>query len=360
MKIRDRYIAKTLLMYSLVVMLVWLSIYSFFNFLSELNSVGTSNYTILEAIKYIVLRIPEVAYDQASAVILLGCVLGMGHLATTGQLLIFRVSGLSILRTSWITVKNALVLIFLLILIGEVFAPVLTKYAESERASAMGQASLSNNQDGFWIRDGDNFINVENNVDGSLFSGITIFEVNKSNKIESIINSESANFDGKSLNLNETDIYLISSNNKFEEIDLKDRNTYSKSVAFDQDLIASLEKEPKDLSTYTILKQIQFLTDNKLRAGVFEVELYNRLVKPISLIAMILLAMLFIFGSNRDATLGRKIFFGVAIGLSFELISRIGGAMSLSFEFSPLLSSFALPLIVIVITTSMLINKSTN
>ena len=148
--------------------------------------------------------------------------------------------------------------------------------------------------------------------------------------------------------------------NKFENIDLKERNSYNKSVAFDQDLIISLEKEPKDLSTFTIIKQIQFLTDNKLRAEVFKVELYSRLVRPISLIAMILLAMLFIFGSNRDVTLGRKIFFGVAIGLSFELISRIGGAMSLSFEFSPLLSSFAPPLLVIIITTSMLIKKSTN
>ena len=308
MKIRDRYIAKTLLMYSLVVMIVWLSIYSFFNFLSELNSVGTSNYTILEAIKFIVLRMPEVAYDQASAVILLGCLLGMGHLASTGQLLIFRVSGLSILRTVWITLKNALFLIFLLILIGEVIAPVLTKYAESERASALGQDSLSNNQDGFWIRDGDNFINVENNVDGSLFSGITIFEVNESNKIESIINSESANFDGQSLGLNETVIYSITTNNSFEKIGLKERNSYDKRVAFVQDLIASLEKEPKDLSTYTLIKQIQFLTDNKLRAGVFEVELYQRFVKPISLIAMILLAMLFIFDSNRDTTREKNIF----------------------------------------------------
>jgi lipopolysaccharide export system permease protein len=360
MKIRDRYIAKTLLMHSLVVMFAWLSIYSFFNFLSELNSVGTSDYTILEALKFIVLRIPEAAYDQASAVILLGCFLGMGNLASTGQLLIFRVSGLSVLRTVWITVKNALILIFLIILIGEVFAPVLTKYAENERASALGQASLSNNQDGFWIRDGDSFINVENNVDGSLFSGITIFEVNRSNQIERIINSESANFNGKSLDLNETDIYSITANNKFENIDLKGRNTYRKSVTFDKDLIASLEKEPKDLSTYTIIRQIQFLTDNKLRAAVFEVELYNRLVKPISLIAMILLSMLFIFGSNRDTTLGRKIFFGVAIGLSFELLSRIGGAMSLSFEFSPLISSFALPILVIIFSTSLLINKSIN
>ena len=358
MKIRDRYIAKTLLTYTIIVLVVWISIYSFFNFLAELNSVGEAEYTILSAFTYIVLQLPEVAYRQASPIILLGCILGMGHLATTGQLLIFRVSGLSVLRTAWITVKNALVLIFLLILIGEVLAPVLTKYAESERAGALGQVNLSNNQDGFWIRDGDNFINVENNFDGRLFSGITIFEVNEFNKIESIINSDSANFDGKSLSLNETDIYSISEKNKFENIDLKERNTYSKSVAFDQDLITSLEKEPKDLSTYTIIKQIQFLTENKLRASVFEVELYNRMVKPLTLIAMILISMLFIFGSTRDITLGRKIFFGVAIGLSFELISRIGGALTLSFDSSPLLSTFGPAIAIMIIATTVLINKS--
>ena len=35
MKIRDRYIAKTLLTYTLIVLVVWISIYSFFNFLAE-------------------------------------------------------------------------------------------------------------------------------------------------------------------------------------------------------------------------------------------------------------------------------------------------------------------------------------
>ena len=360
MKIKDRYIAKTLLTYTLVVMLVWLSIYSFFNFLSELDSVGTANYTILEAFKYIILQVPEVVYEQASAVILLGCILGMGHMATTGQLLIFRVSGLSVLRITWLTLKNAMIFIFLLILVGETVAPILTQHAETERSSALGRKSLSNNQDGFWIRDGDNFINVENNIDGSLFTGITVIEVNKTNQIERIVNSESGTFDGNSLSLNQTDIFSIDAKNKFENISLKERNVYNKSVAFDQDLIASLEKEPKDLSTLTIIKQIQFLTENKLRAGVFEVELYKRLVKPISLIAMVLLAMLFIFGSTRDVTLGRKIFFGVAIGLSFELVSRIGSAMALSFEFNPLLSSFIPALLVIIIAISLLIKKSTN
>jgi len=358
MKIKDRYIANTLLTYSIVVLLVWLSIYSFFNFLAELNTVGTANYTILEAFKYIVLQLPEVAYDQVSPVILLGCVLGMGHLATTGQLIILRASGISILKITWLTLKNAIIFLIFLTLIGELVAPTLTTYAENERSNALGQNSLSNSQDGFWIRDGDNFINVENNVDGSLFNGITVIELNKSNKIERVIESKSAIFDGQNINMDSTNVFSINSANLFDDIALKERNLYKKRVAFDQDLIDSLEKEPKDLTTLTIVKQIQFLTDNKLRAEVFEVELYKRLVKPITLVAMVLLAMLFIFGSTRDATLGRKIFFGVVIGLSFELISRIGGALALSLNFSPLLSTFVPAIAIMIIATIALINKS--
>ncbi len=358
MKIKDRYIANTLLTYSIVVLLVWLSIYSFFNFLAELNTVGAVNYTILEAFKYIVLQLPEVAYDQVSPIILLGCVLGMGHLATTGQLIILRASGISILKITWLTLKNAIIFLIFLTFIGELVAPTLTTYAENERSNALGQNSLSSSQDGFWIRDGDNFINVENNVDGGLFNGITVIEVNKSNKIERVVESKSAIFDGQNINMDSTNIFSINSTNLFDDIALKERNLYKKRVAFDQDLIDSLEKEPKDLTTLTIVKQIQFLTDNKLRAEVFEVELYKRLVKPITLVAMILMAMLFIFGSIRDATLGRKIFFGVAIGLSFELISRIGGALALSFDFSPLLSTFVPAIVIMIIATIALINKS--
>ncbi|MDA7441008.1 LPS export ABC transporter permease LptG [Candidatus Pseudothioglobus singularis] len=359
MKIKERYIAKTLLTYSLVVLFVWLGIYSFFNFLAELNTVGTVNYTVIKALQYIVFQAPDVAYDQASPVILLGCVLGMGHLATTGQLIIFRASGISILGITWITLKNALIFIIFLVLIGETVAPIFNKHADNQRAIALGQNILSRNQDGFWIRDGDNFINVENNVDGRFFNGLTIIEVDKSNSIKRVVSSDSAIFDGKSLNLNETNLYSINSENIVEDITLKERGQYKKIVAFDQDLIDSLEKEPKDLPSFTIIKQIKFLKDNKLRAEVFELELYKRLVKPLTLVAMILLAMLFIFGSTRDATLGRKIFFGVAIGLLFELISRIGGAVALSFKFSPLFSTFIPAIVVIIVAITVLINKST-
>jgi lipopolysaccharide export system permease protein len=302
---------------------------------------------------------PEVAYSQASPVILLGCVLGMGHLATTSQLLIFRVSGASILKITGITLKNALIFVIAIIAIGELLAPMSSNFAELSRSNALGDNIVSTSQEGFWIREGDSFINVKKNIDGKIFAGVTVIEVNSSNKIERVIKSENAVFDGISLiDMNSTKIFSIDDSSVIDTISLKERNSYNKTVSFDQDVIDSLEKEPKDLTTWTIIKQIQFLSDNKLRSGVFEVELYKRLIKPVTLVAMILLAMLFIFGSTRDTTLGRKIFFGVALGLSFEMLSRIASAMSLSFDLNPLMSATLPSTIVMLISITLLIQKS--
>jgi lipopolysaccharide export system permease protein len=358
MKIRDRYITKTLLNYTLVVLLVWLSIYSFFNFLAELNSVGQADYTVIEAIKYILLQIPEVAYKQASPVILLGCVLGMGYMATTNQLVVMRVSGNSILKLTAITIKAALFFIIVIIAVGEIFAPLASEEAEKGRANALGQKIALQSQEGFWIREGGNYINVENNIDGSFYTDITIYQVSPANKIETIITSESANFNGTSLEMNNVDIFSINEINSSTEITSKKRNNYNLTVSFDQDLIDSLKKDPKELTTWKIIKQIQFLSINKQTSSIFEVELYKRLVKPATLVAMILLAMIFIFGSNRDASLGRKIFLGVALGLSFEMISRVGGALSLSYNFSPLIGAVLPTLIIIVLAIVLLSRKS--
>ena len=357
MKIRDRYITKTLLNYTLVVLLVWLSIYSFFNFLGELNSIGQADYTVLEAFKYILLKMPEVAYKQASPIILLGCVLGMGYLSTTNQLVVLQVSGNSVLKLTALTVRTALIFVFMIIAFGEYIAPIASEEAEKGRTKALGQSFASQNQEGFWIREGGNYLNVEKNIDGNHFVGVTIIEV-KSNKITSVVKSEDATFDGKSLKMDDTDIFSINNSTDIDEISLKERNSYNKIVSFDQDLINSLKKEPDELTTRNIYKQIQFLSDNKLNSGIYKVELYKRAIKPITLVAMILLAMLFVFGSTRDVSLGRKIFFGVSLSLSFEMLSRIGGAMALSLDFNPMISAVLPTTVVMVIAITLLIRKS--
>ena len=140
-------------------------------------------------------------------------------------------------------------------------APTPSEEAEKGRSKALDIAIASQSQEGFWIRDGENFINVQTNIDGETFKDVTIIEVNSSNKISTVMTSEVALFDGKSLEMDKAEIFSINASKEIDEISLKEPNSYNKTVSFDQDLIDSLKKEPEDLTTWNIIKQIQFLSE---------------------------------------------------------------------------------------------------
>jgi len=358
MNINNRYIFKTLTSYTLTVLLVWLSIYSFFNFLEEINNVGKADYTSFKAMKYIALNIPDVIHNHATSIILVGFVLGMGHLSSTNQLVVMRISGISIFKMTMLTIKISLFFVFFSIFIGEILAPWSNQYAEKQRSYALGISSISSNQDGFWIKDGEKFINVKQNLDGKLFLDVTIFEVDPSSIIKTVTKAENAEFDGNNLQINNANIYKIDNLKSIDNIATENIQKLSKPVSFDQDLIEDLKKSPEDLTTWKIIKQINYLSDNNLRSDFFEIELYKRLIKPFTLIAMILIGMLFVFGSNRSATLGRKIFFGVAIALAFEMFARLSNAFAIGFDVNPILISTLPTLIVMLISFGILSRKS--
>ena len=149
-----------------------------------------------------------------------------------------------------------------IIIIGEIFAPIASEEAQRGRSKALDIVIASQSQEGFWIRDGESFINVQKNIDGKIFSGVTVIEVNSSNKISTVVTSEQATFDGKSMDMKNNEIFSIDASKEIDDISLKERNSYNKTVSFDQDLIDSLKKEPDELTTWNIIKQIQFLSEN--------------------------------------------------------------------------------------------------
>ncbi|HIB97630.1 MAG TPA: LPS export ABC transporter permease LptG [Candidatus Thioglobus sp.] len=359
MKILDRYIVKTMAFYTLGVMLMWLGVYAFFNFLNEVSSIGQANYTAIEAMKYVAMDLPSVVYAHSSVIILLGSLLALGHLASTSQIIVVRGSGISIMQITGVVVKAAVAFIAVLILVGELVAPLATQYAENSRAKALGHNIQAKNQQGFWIKDNNAIIHVNKNFDGQLFGDVTLIKLKNSNTLESVTHADNAVFDGESLKLEKTNDYQISRNQeKFYNIDRDQFEQYQTQVSFDEEFIASLRKEPYELSTWYLFKQIRFLSENSLASDAFEVELYKRIVKPFTLVAMIVFSMLFIFGSLRDASLGKKVFLGLMLSLFFELFSRIGGVLSLRLDYNHFLIASIPTLVVLVFALILLKRKS--
>lgn len=358
MKILNHYIVKVLLFHTLGVMGVWIGVYGFFNFINEIDSIGQHNYTTLSAIIHVVSGLPAIVYSHSSVVILLGCLLGMGHLAATSQLVIVRSCGVSIMQIVGKVVSTALIFIFVIILLGEFIVPLSTQYAESFRAEALGRNTTTTNQKGFWLKDGNTIIHVGKKIDGQVFGDVTLIQLAKTNQIDAIFHADKALFDHHHLNLEKTKYYQFSQNDKFSKIQFKNIQKHSAKVSFGQTLIQSLEKKPNELSSWELYQHIDFLKENNLTSNTFKIELYKRLIKPITLVAMLLLSLLFIFGSLRDATLGKKIFLGMIIALFFELSSRIAAAVSLRFDYDPLFSASLPSLVVLAVALFLLKRKS--
>ncbi len=358
MKILDRYIVKTMAFYTLATMLVWLGIYAFFSFLKEVKFIGQADYTIFEATKYVILDIPAVMYSHSSVIILLGSLLALGYLASTSQLVVIRSAGVSIMQISSIVVRTALMFIAIVIFIGELVAPITTEYAKNSRAKALGQNMAFKNQQGFWLKDSGFFIHVKKNFDGKLFQDVTLIKLRSPDALDSIVHSDSATSNRNNLELSQSIHYQLGKNGKLTTFSQNNFEKYNVQISFNQKLIVNLKKNPRELSTWHLYQQIRFLTKNNLTTDIFEVEIYKRLIRPITLIAMILFSMLFVFGSLRDASLGKKIFLGLMVSLFFELASRIGGVLSLRFDYNHFLSASIPTLVVLAFVWVLLKKKS--
>mgnify|MGYP002525134166 CR=1 FL=1 len=358
MKILDRYITKTLLKYSLSVMVVLVSIFAFFKFLEEVNDIGRASYTLLDAIIYIGFLLPKITYEVSSVIILLGAILGLGHLAANSELIVMRSSGISIVKITKITLRVSISFVILAIILGEFIAPLSSNQAQIYRAKALGETIVTSSQQGFWIRDKDNFIHVERNLDGKVFNNVTLIKKKSVNLLDSVIYSDKAIFDKDTLTLQKTNYYLFDSTGKFTKIKQENRKQYQLEVAFDQDLIDSLKKDPSKLSTVQLFKHMGFLSKNGLSTGDYEAEFYKRTMKPITLVAMILLVIPFIFGSLRDASLGKRIFLGIVISLIFHQFSQLGVWMPKIFNLDYFLSA-SLPTLIVLIFALLMLYRTT-
>ena len=92
-------------------------------FLGEINDVGTGDYTLTKALVFTLLTVPRRAYQWFGYAALIGGLLGMGMLATSGELTALRAAGLSKFRICMSVILSLIVLTGLTMLMGETIAP---------------------------------------------------------------------------------------------------------------------------------------------------------------------------------------------------------------------------------------------
>ena len=78
---------------------------------------------------------------------------------------------------------------------------------------------------------------------------------------------------------------------------------------------------------------------------------WTKLFGPLTILAMVLLAIPFVFGSTRQISIGKQILLGFLVGITFYMVSRLIGQMGLVYGVPAILSALLPTLLVIALTT---------
>ena len=333
MTILDRYLAKTVIGGTLLVLLVLVALTTFFGFLGEVDRIGTGDYGLTDAIEYVLLSIPQGAWEMFPVAALIGTLLGLGGLASGSELVAMRAAGLSLLQVARAAVVGGVLLAIVALLLGDVVAPPAEQYAQYRRAVATyGELSVAGGQ-GVWARDGRAFVNVRQLSAGQRIDGIYLFEFDDEGRLRRAAQAAAARYsadEGWALeNVEETLIDVDGTTRTVAEPLRRWQTELS------PDLLNLFVVDPGSLSAVGLYRYVAYLQSNGLDATRYQHAFWAKLVAPVSVIVMVLLALPFVTGSQRSGAASRRLMIGLLIGVAFYMTNRVLGYSGEVFDLNP-------------------------
>jgi len=123
------------------------------------------------------------------------------------------------------------------------------------------------------------------------------------------------------------------------------------------ELLDAAVTRPKFLSVRSLLEYMQYLKENGLDDTAYVGELWEKLLYPFTVLALVLAGMPFVFGQARSHNTGVRLFFGMTLGGMFMIVSRALQKFGDVYSLPPILMIVA-PILVLALTSVVLLRRS--
>jgi len=342
-KILDRYLGKAVIGGTLMTMAVLLPLLGFFILADEMGQVGENGYVLSDALLFVALSMPRYAYQLFPIATLIGALIGLGALASSSELVAMRAAGVSISRIVLAAFKAGSLLAVVAVATGEGIAPEAEQKALQLRSEAQsGQVTLKT-QHGFWARDGNSYINIREILSGATLRDISIFEFDDGQQLILATHAREARYEEGRWLLEGISRSRISE----EGVDVQRLRSTDWESLLDPALLRVVVVEPHVLPIWSLWRYVRFMTASGQEPGAYEVAMWNKLVHPFLILAMIFLSIPILFGSARSTGIGMRVFVGVVVGIGFYLVSRTFSYLALLYGLSAWAASVLPPLLFI-------------
>ncbi|MES2025329.1 MAG: LPS export ABC transporter permease LptG [Pseudomonadota bacterium] len=361
MKILQKYFSAEIGRSVVFVLIAFLALFAFFDMVGELKAVGHGGYKIQNAFLFVLMGLPAYIYELMPIAALIGTIWALSQFAARSEFTIMRASSMSTGMVGMILLKIGVVFAIITFVFGEFIVPVTSTMAERVKLSSLGGSLSQEFRSGLWTKDvikangqdgeaiGSRFLNVrEVKPDGQLLN-LKIYEFNRNFHLTALITAAKASYaGGNTWNLqdgteadfgdvklsgivNASDITTAISTKKFaNKLLVSEMTPEILSVGF---------SDPEEMSAYDLINYTQYLSENKRETARYEIAFWKKVVYPFAVFVMMALALPFAYLHFRSGGVSLKIFTGIMIGVSFQLINSLFSHLGLLNTWPPLITA---------------------
>jgi len=279
----DRYVMSTVGGAMFLVMLVVLSLDLIFAFIAELDD-AENDYQMLQALWFVFMTLPRRIYDYLPLGAFMGCLVGLGAMASSSELTVIRAAGVSLKRIVWSAMKPALVIVLIGVLIGEYVVPPAERMAQSQKAMARGAGENVASASGIWHREGEVFMHLNAVQPNGVLHGISLFRFDGERWLVSVSFAERGIYQG--------DHWLLENVTTTNLGD--DQTTQEKyralrwETGLSPDVLSVLIVKPEDLSISGLYTYASYLGEQGLNAANYWLAFWKKVLMPLGTAVMVL------------------------------------------------------------------------
>jgi len=351
MKIYQRHFAKEIYVSVTLVLVAFLFLFAFFDFIHELESVGQGGYKLQYAVLYVLLTIPGRVYELAPVAVLIGSLYSLTLLARQSEITVLRASGLSTANILIGLAKLGLAFALLTFIFGEFVAPPAERMAQQFRMKAMSAMVGQEFRSGLWVKDENSFINVQAVQHDSRLKGVRIYEFDKEHTLHSISDAEEGEF-------LPPDAWRLT--NVVQTLFEKERTRVERvpeaqwRSALNPDILSVLMVVPERMSLVSLYRYIAHLKENSLKTQRYEIALWKKLVYPLAALVMLALALPFAYLQDRMGAVSVKVFAGIMLGITFHMLNGLFSNLGIINSWPPFFSAITPSALFLLAAASML------
>ncbi|WP_158611732.1 LPS export ABC transporter permease LptG [Guyparkeria sp. SCN-R1] len=338
----DRYLIRSVVLGGLGASAAFGVLILVFGMIDEFSKIGPG-YTTFQALRFVVMSTPGYLYELFPVTVLVGGLLSLGALAAHSELTVMRATGMSLLRLARPVLIAGIILAALGTVMGETIGAWGQAAANEMRASATEKQVSTDLASGFWLREGDRIVNVERAlVDGQLL-GLRVFELGADGRPQRVLEAtRAASLGGDRWRLENVVDTQLSIEEPAEPVSVEQRGEDEMRL-FDREVLEIAALNPRYMNVAQLSDYVEYLERNQLDASVYATAMWSRVVQPISVLAMLLVTLPFVFVAQRGGSAGRWLFIAILLGVAYMTLTQIVSALAPAYDISPILSTILPP-----------------